>query len=305
MVPADGGSPALSQCDISVIVPLLNAEATLAEQLEALARQSYDGPWELIVADNGSNDGSVRLATAWRCRVPRLVVVDASERPGRAAACNAGASVAHADRFAFCDGDDVASDNWLAACVAASREYPFVAGALDHYALNPSAPPWKRMSLSRPPVLPGGKAFADGANMVVWRAAFEAVGGFCEEMRRGAEDVDLSWRLEAAGYELHFEPAAVIAKRARSSYREVWRQSAAWGAADVELRKRHRHARCVATEAPIAFTRGVLADRRLRDRRLVLALARPRHRRSWVAATARVWGQLKASTLTRMSRRER
>jgi GT2 family glycosyltransferase len=36
-----------------VIVPAYNAAATLAEQLEALAAQRFDGDWELVIVDNG------------------------------------------------------------------------------------------------------------------------------------------------------------------------------------------------------------------------------------------------------------
>jgi glycosyltransferase involved in cell wall biosynthesis len=295
---------AVCRYDISVIIPVLNGEATLAGQLTALARQSYDGPWELIIADNGSDDRSVSIAADWRSRIPSLVIVDASRKPGPAAARNAGARVARAGRLAFCDCDDVASPTWLTACVAASSDHPFVAGALDHFALDPRAPPWKRMVLSRPPVVPGGRPFADAANLVVWTAAFDAVGGFCEAMLHGSEDIDLSWRLEAAGYELHFEPAAVMAKRPRSSYREVWRQSVAWGAADVDLRRRHRDTpRRASAGSMLGFGHGVLGDPRLRDPRLLLEAMRPRHRRSWVAAAARSWGQVRASILSSPGRR--
>jgi cellulose synthase/poly-beta-1,6-N-acetylglucosamine synthase-like glycosyltransferase len=38
---------------VSVIVPAYNAAATLAEQLEALAAQRFDGDWELVIVDNG------------------------------------------------------------------------------------------------------------------------------------------------------------------------------------------------------------------------------------------------------------
>lgn len=288
---------------ISVILPVLDGEDTLASQLEALANQTYTGSWELIVADNGSTDRSMAVASAWRDRVPRLVVVDAADRPGRAAACNAGARAACADTFAFCDADDVASPKWLENGVEASRKHDLVAGALDHYTLNPSAPRWKRRVLSRPPVMPGWKPFADGANMIVSRAAFEAVGGYSEELLRAA-DVDLTWRLEAAGYPLYFEPAAVMAKRGRSTYRGIWTQSAAWGVADVELRNRHpRSRRLPGDDAPVGFVRTLLKDPRLRDRELLFDLVRPRHHRSWLAASARLWGRLSALAGSRHGQR--
>ncbi len=47
--------------EVSVIVAAYNAEATLGEQLEALSRQAVSFPWELLVCDNGSTDGTAEL----------------------------------------------------------------------------------------------------------------------------------------------------------------------------------------------------------------------------------------------------
>jgi glycosyltransferase involved in cell wall biosynthesis len=276
---------------LSVVMPVRNGEPFLAHQLEALANQTYRGPWELIVADNSSTDRSVQTVKSFAGRIERLVIVDASRKLGRAAACNDGATAARGTTLAFCDADDVARPGWLEACANASRRHPLVAGALDHYALGGTVAPWKARSLDEPPMMPGGRRFADGSNLVVAKAAFDAVGGFCEELLR-AEDVDLSWRLELAGYELCFEPAAVIAKRGRSSYRELWRQSFAWGIGDVALGRRHGSQ--AASASPRALWE-LRRDPRLRDGRFLKALVNPRYHRSWVAAMARVWGRAYAS----------
>src|SRR5207244_3518041 len=90
---------------ISVIVPVYNAMPMLAEQLEALSKQTYRGPWELIIADNGSSDGSREIAEAWRSRIPSLRVVDASARRGPATARNVGVEAATGGLLAFCDAD--------------------------------------------------------------------------------------------------------------------------------------------------------------------------------------------------------
>jgi glycosyltransferase involved in cell wall biosynthesis len=43
---------------ISVIIPCLNGAADIPDQLRALAGQTWSGWWEVVVADNGSTDGS-------------------------------------------------------------------------------------------------------------------------------------------------------------------------------------------------------------------------------------------------------
>ena len=79
---------------VSVIMPVRNGSESLARQLEALRGQTYGGPWELIVADNGSVDDTPSVAEEFAGRVPGLRVVDASGRPGIGAARNAGAAAA-------------------------------------------------------------------------------------------------------------------------------------------------------------------------------------------------------------------
>ena len=75
---------------ISVVIPAYNAAATLAEQLEALAGQEYEGDWELVIVDNGSTDGTADLARRYRPRFKALTLVDGGPQRGHSAPRNAG-----------------------------------------------------------------------------------------------------------------------------------------------------------------------------------------------------------------------
>ena len=66
--------------ELSVIIPCLNAEATIATQLEALANQHWSKPWEVVVSDNGSTDNSLEIVKSYKDRLPNLRIVDASAR---------------------------------------------------------------------------------------------------------------------------------------------------------------------------------------------------------------------------------
>jgi GT2 family glycosyltransferase len=85
------------------------------------------------------------------------------------------------------------------------------------------------------PFLPAGL----GANLAVRRQAFDAVGGFAEDLVTG-EDVDLCWRLQIAGYRFAVAEAAVVAKRDRVGFTDVFRQGFAFGLGGPVLYRRHR-----------------------------------------------------------------
>jgi glycosyltransferase involved in cell wall biosynthesis len=58
--------------DLSVVIPAHNVAATLGDQLDALAAESWDGEWEIVVVDNCSTDGTAALVRDHAARNPRL-----------------------------------------------------------------------------------------------------------------------------------------------------------------------------------------------------------------------------------------
>lgn len=235
--------------DVSVVIAAYNAEGTLAEQLAAVARQDADFPFEVLVCDNGSTDGTAQLARSWVTRIPTLSVIDASARRGPGAARNIGVDHARADLLVFCDADDVIADDWLTQMRASLARAPFVASRIEHRRLNPQFPEELRaaegMMYPTDP-LPQFPMVGAG-HMGVHTAAFRDVGGFDEEMRT-AEDLDLSWRLQLAGYRLIGNPDAVVHVRHRPTLRGLYAQ--AYGYGSNHRRLHHKYALVFASHRP-------------------------------------------------------
>jgi glycosyltransferase involved in cell wall biosynthesis len=278
---------------LSVIVPVLNAASTLGQQLEALARQAQNGAWEVVVADNGSTDGSPELAAAWEDRLPALRVIDASRCRGAGATRNAAARVARGHVFAFCDADDVVQPGWVDAYATAAEQHDLAAGAIFHFSDKGPVAPFRREPSTEAPVVLDFLPFADAANLMVVREAFEAVGGFPEDLERSG-DVDLSWRLQLAGYKLHFEPGAIVAKRDKAHLEDLWRQEVSWGAADVELFLRFRE-HGLRRSSPLSTVRSKV--RRVSSNPEVVGFE---NRRRWIAQAAHEWGRAKRSARRRV-----
>jgi glycosyltransferase involved in cell wall biosynthesis len=221
---------------ISVVLPVRDGLPWLDAQLEALAAQHCELPWEIVVADNGSRDASVALAHTWADRCSQVRVVDASSTPGPAAARNTGVQAARGDLLAFCDADDVVQPGWLRACVAGLVAADVVAGTFDMASLNGGrAGDVAPAATNQLGFLPAGLA----ANLAVRRAAFDAIGGFSEDLVVG-EDIDLCWRLQLEGYRFSVAPGAVVAKRDPPDLGALFGRALAYGRCGPKLYRRYR-----------------------------------------------------------------
>jgi glycosyltransferase involved in cell wall biosynthesis len=303
---------------ISVVIPAYNAAATLAEQLEALSAQRYDGDWEVVIADNGSTDGTAELASRFRPRFKALVLVDAGPRHGRSGPRNAGANAARGELLVFCDADDVVAPGWLEAMADVARHYDLVGGWLDVRPLNDECTqswyrPWPRDRL-RSWVLP----HATTANLGIWADVFHDLDGFSTHYNYG-EDTELSWRAQLAGYRLGFAHDAVVYYRYRSGLRQVARQSYTIGVNCERLRRdfaflRDGNAADWHDDDPIpdrAPGAGKSATGRAVGRAVWLATRLPylvgsrRHRGQWINVAAEYLGRIRGAIRYRVVDRVR
>jgi GT2 family glycosyltransferase len=208
---------------LSVIVLNYNGRDWLGPCLTALAAQSGAPPFEVVLADNGSTDGSIDFVAA---RFPTVRIVDNRRNLGFAAGNNAGAKAARGEVLAFLNNDTVPAADWLARLHAAHA-------AIAAPALVTS----KIVFLDRPHIvdsagdgyLRAGGAYkrghgggveaagvsrevfgACGAAFMIARDLFERLGGFDESFFMVYEDVDLSYRARLAGARCYFVADATV-----------------------------------------------------------------------------------------------
>jgi GT2 family glycosyltransferase len=208
---------------VSVIVLNYNGRRWLAPCLTALAGQIGAPAFEILLADNGSHDGSVALAAA---TFPSVRIVDNRRNLGFAAGNNRAAREARSPVLAFLNNDTVPDPHWLAALYAAH------AGAAAHTIVTS-----RIVFLDRPEVVDSagdgylraggaykrghGEAAGDflqsqevfgacGAACMVAREFFERLGGFDERFFMVYEDVDLSYRARLAGGSCFYVADAIV-----------------------------------------------------------------------------------------------
>lgn len=233
---------------LSIVIPCFNSEATIGAQLSALADQTTQYSWEVLVADNGSRDNTVAIATRFHDRIERLHIVDASARRGAAYARNTGAKAAAGETLLFCDADDVMGEDYIEAMGRALETHDFVACRYDFRKLNTSwlAAARGLSAEGQKEGLAGGYChptlpYAGAGGLGIKKSVHDAVNGF--DMTLGAmagqEDTDYCIRVQLAGTPLVFVPDAIMHVRFRETVSGVFRQAWAWAESGAHVARRY------------------------------------------------------------------
>ena len=218
---------------VSVVVPARNATATISALLAGLDRQAFDDPWELVVVDDHSTDGTADLAERWGARVVRL-----ETQSGPAAARNAGLAAARAPLVAFTDADCEPTPAWLAELVSALGEADLATGPVLPVPDVPRGPFARTLHVTSESPL------YETANLAVRSELAERVGGFepfaprADGVRTGlrpsvedghfGEDAVFAWRARRLGARVAFAERALVhhavfPRGARGYIAERWR----------------------------------------------------------------------------------
>jgi len=208
---------------LSVVIPTRNRCGSLEALLASLARaEEPQVPFEIIVADNGSDDATPQLLQNWSAAATNRRVLRVPQ-PGRSRALNEATRVSEGHWIAFLDDDVVVAPDYLVEitkfikqtdCVAAqgtiqlsqeAMEDPSVRELVNRFkAMFPTVvhpPDWRPKTLT-------------GANMLVRRDVLLQVGLYDERLGPGAsgfaEDDDLADRILQSGGRIGYMPRVKV-----------------------------------------------------------------------------------------------
>ncbi|CCH28862.1 glycosyltransferase [Actinosynnema sp. NPDC047251] len=233
--------------DVSVVVPAYNESANIVAAVRSIVSSSHSGDVEVVVVDDGSDDGTGDLVEALGLPAVR---VHRQENAGKPAALNAGIALARHEVLVLVDGDTVFDADTVTKVVrplgadrvgavsgnvkVANRRGVFgrwqhleyCAGSnLDRQILN---------ALGCLPTIPG----AIGAFR---REALDEVGGISADTL--AEDTDVTMAITRAGWKVVYEPGARAWTEVPTGVRGLYKQRYRWSYGTFQSMWKHRAAR--------------------------------------------------------------
>ncbi|MFQ5872428.1 MAG: glycosyltransferase family 2 protein [Dehalococcoidia bacterium] len=229
---------------VSVVIPTWNGEELLPLVLGSLREQTFKD-FEVVVVDNGSTDGSVRLLAR---DYPEVRVLDFDENLGFSAAVNAGIRATAGEYVALVNNDVELDPGWLWTMVTAldcESRAGFAASRIRRY--------WQRDTLESAgdcvSISPKGRGHgmqdgprfdrpawvtsASAAAAVYRRSLLEEIGLFNEDYFAYFEDVELGMRAQIAGYPCLYVPEAIAYHKGGETSRRITDFRAFYGVRNV------------------------------------------------------------------------
>lgn len=231
---------------MAVVIPTHEPDPTRLAHLVNMVRVDFGDNVPIVIVDDAS---AVPVSAP-----PGATVIRNEINQGPGGARNRGLDHVNADVVVFLDDDVIPEPGWATWLIGHLEHDDTVAVAAPRVrgpAVDPTAGWRNRGEQVRSPLDLGpdpapvrvGSAvsYVPAAALVVRRQAVMNVGGFDSTLRFG-EDVDLVWRLHAAGYGVRYEPRAVVRHRTRDHWSGWLRQRFGYGTSAAALARRHPNA---------------------------------------------------------------
>jgi GT2 family glycosyltransferase/acetyltransferase-like isoleucine patch superfamily enzyme len=226
----EGKTPAKSLKRVTIAVINHNGEAVLPDTLDSILKLNYSAVEEILLVDDGSTDGSIRLV---QNKYPSVKVFILPKNLGPSAARNRAIREAKADWILITDNDVILSPDVLIRLEAAVASHPQAgmagvqvrlfgdpdkiqySGAHIHYAGGAV----QNKIVFGGPVVVGA---VPGAALLIDRTKAQTIGLFDEDFYYGWEDGDFSFRMSLAGYPVLVVPEARVFHKKRGTKGLHW-----------------------------------------------------------------------------------
>lgn len=229
----------------SIIVPVYNRPQEIDELLESLVNQDFQDDFEVIVVEDGSENSSKEIVENYQEKLNLKYFY--KENSGAGASRNFGMQKASGNYFIILDSDVIVPKQYLLeVSITLNENYTDAFGGPDAAHENFTSLQ-KAINYSMTAVLTTGgirgKKNAVGKfqprsfNLGLSQIAFNKTNGF-SKLKVG-EDIDLTFRLWENGFETQLIEKAFVYHKRRSTIKQFYKQTFAFGTARPQLNKRY------------------------------------------------------------------
>ncbi len=233
--PQQPGGLSASAIAVSVLIPCFNEGDTLAETIASACRLDWP-EWEVIAINDGSSDDTGAQLEALMALQPRLRVVHLASNQGKALALRSGALLARHELLLCIDADALLDQQALAWLVRHLAANPRIGAVTGNPRIRNRTSLLGRLQvgefsmiiglIKRAQSMLGGLFCVSGVIGLFRRSALSSVDFWSSDCL--TEDIDITWKLQRSGWQVAYEPHALIWILMPETLSGLWTQRLRW-----------------------------------------------------------------------------
>ncbi|MDM1244313.1 poly-beta-1,6-N-acetyl-D-glucosamine synthase [Acinetobacter indicus] len=241
--PAFTQPPALQEYPlVAVLIPCFNEGDNAEETITQALTLKYPN-FEVIAINDGSSDNTGEVLNRLAAQHPRLRVVHLAENQGKAMGLQAGSLVTDAEYLLGIDGDALLDPHAASWMLRHFQRDPAVAAVTGNPRIRNRSTLLGRVQVGEFSSIIGmikraqrtyGRIFTvSGAITAFRKSAVHQVGYWSHDML--TEDIDISWKLQRAGWKIEFEPNALAWVLMPETLQGLWKQRLRWAMGGAQV----------------------------------------------------------------------
>jgi len=227
---------------VSIIVPMFNEGDHAREVIAHLVAMDYP-VYEIIAVNDASKDHTPDVLDSLAAKEPRLRVLHLARNQGKAVGLTAAAAVAKYEYLVCIDGDALLDRNAIPFLIRHFEFGPRVGAVTGNPRIRNRSNLLARIQVGEFSSIIGfikraqriyGRIFTVSGVIVAFRrSALFQVGFWSPEML--TEDIDISWKLQTAGWEVRYESSALCWILTPETLKGLWRQRLRWSMGGIQV----------------------------------------------------------------------
>lgn len=230
---------------VSIVVPAYNEAIVVAQCVDSILAAEYARK-EVILVDDGSTDSTAEVMASYALRHAQVRAVR-QVNAGKGAALNTGAELARGDVLIFVDADSIFLPDTIESMLRGFDDDKVGAVCGDDRPVNLNTVQTRLLTVishlgtglvRRALTVLRCMPIVSGNSGAFRRDVFVEVGRF--DTDTVGEDMELTWRVHRAGYQVRFAPRALVYAESPSTIGGLWKQRVRWGRGLLQATWKHR-----------------------------------------------------------------